>query len=453
MSDHTQKTKSDLSNSEDSSWRPILDGALRERAFAAIQAISDSLRGASFDKIQDVSLASGHAGLAVLYAYLDLTQPEEGYDETAVQFLRLAIDALSASAMLPSLYEGFTGIAWAVEHLKGGPLDPDEEDTNEDIDEVLKEYLNQSPWTDDYDLIGGLVGFGVYALERLPRPMAVECLERVIDRLDETAKRNTEGITWRTSSELLPQWQREICPNGYYNLGLAHGVPGVIAFLGQVGRERHSVRSLPSMSTLSLNKARSLLDGAVRWLLAQRLPDGAGSRFTSWVAPGLEPERSRLAWCYGDVGIAAALLVAARCAGEPVWEREALDIARYTTERPPEQSGVVDAGLCHGAAGLGHIYNRIFQATGEERFKQAARFWFERTLDMRRVGQGIAGFSALRSDELGEERRVDDSGILTGAAGIALALLSAVAPIEPEWDKMLLVAIPDLKIARFHRWW
>jgi len=31
-------------------------------------------------------------------------------------------------------------------------------------------------------------------------------------------------------------------------------------------------------------------------------------------------------------------------------------------------------------------------------------------------------------------------GILEGAAGIALALLAATTPIEPEWDRMLLLS-------------
>ncbi|SRR6266536_3468501 len=80
-------------------------------------------------------------------------------------------------------------------------------------------------------------------------------------------------------------------------------------------------------------------------------------------------------------------------------EREALAIARRADAREPEIAGVKDAGLCHGAAGLGHIFNRLFQATGEEVFREAARYWFERTLEMKRTGQGIAGFSVFMRDE------------------------------------------------------
>jgi class I lanthipeptide synthase len=33
-------------------------------------------------------------------------------------------------------------------------------------------------------------------------------------------------------------------------------------------------------------------------------------------------------------------------------------------------------------------------------------------------------------------------GLLTGAAGVGLALLAAATPVEPSWDRMLLVALP-----------
>ena len=416
-------------NGGGSSWRPILDGALRERAFEVVHAIADSLRGSYLDRVQYASLGGGHAGLAILYAYLDLAQPEEDYDETAVQFLQRAINALSASAMWPSLYGGFTGIAWAVEHLKGRLIDPEDEGTNEEIDEALKEYVSHSPWNDDYDLINGLVGFGVYALERKPASAsAIACLERIVERLNETAERNADGVTWLTRPYLLSEWERKQCPDGYYNLGLAHGVPGVVALLGGV-----------CAAGVAVEQARSLLDGAVVWLLRQRRGDGALSSFSHRTAE-IEEDDCRLAWCYGDAGVAAALLVAARCVNEEEWEREALAIATRAAAREPESAGVKDAGLCHGAAGLGHIFNRLFQATGEEVFREAARYWFERTIEMKLTGQGIAGFSVFMPGEDGTERWVDEPGLLMGAAGIALALLAAVTDIEPQWDRMLLVS-------------
>jgi len=149
-----------------------------------------------------------------------------------------------------------------------------------------------------------------------------------------------------------------------------------------------------------------------------------------------------VAWWYGDLGIASALLIAARCLKQPAWEREALVIGRRVAARPAGQSGVVDSGLCYGAAGVGHLFNRLFQATGEARFSSAACFWFERTLAMRHPNKGIAGFVAYSSstNRPNEKRWIAAPGILRGAAGIALALLAATTPVEPEWDRMLLLS-------------
>ena len=155
------------------------------------------------------------------------------------------------------------------------------------------------------------------------------------------------------------------------------------------------------------------------------------------------PYPARQAWCYGDPGAAIALLAAARNVGEPVWEQAALDIALRAAVRPPQQAGVKDAGLCHGAVGLGHIFNRFYQATGHAQFATAARFWYEQTLAMRQPGQGIAGYLSWGPGTDGALAWVEDLGILSGAAGIGLALLAATTPLTPAWDRMLLV---DAKI-------
>jgi hypothetical protein len=249
----------------------------------------------------------------------------------------------------------------------------------------------------------------------------------VIDRLTETAEHRAEGLTWWTNPAWLPAETCAKYPRGYDNLGLAHGVPGVIALLGQA-----------CAAGVAVARARPLLEGAVRWLLAQQEPGG----FPALVAPEAAEKPARLAWCYGDPGVAAALLWAARCVAEPAWEREALAIARRAARRPPEDAGVVDAGLCHGAAGLGHLFNRMFQATGEPWLAEAARSWFARALAMRRPGRGIGGSAAWQLSDDGIRTWVADAGLLTGAAGIALALLAAITGVEPAWDRMLLVAIP-----------
>ncbi len=128
--------------------------------------------------------------------------------------------------------------------------------------------------------------------------------------------------------------------------------------------------------------------------------------------------------------------------GEPAWEREALDIGLHSAARPESTALIRDAGLCHGAAGLGHLFNRLYQSTGEERFAGAARFWFERTLRFQQRGEGVAGFQAW---EVNPETKVPgwrpEAGFLEGATGIGLALLGAISGVEPAWDRVLLLSV------------
>jgi lantibiotic modifying enzyme len=437
------RTVSPRSSGRSFAWDPLLEGDLGEHARQAVQAIARALRirprpatpgnkavSAEQEAVEQACLARGRAGLAVLFSYLAQAGPDGGAAEKALCFLNEAVEAVATLPMAPGLYQGFIGIGWAAEHVNG-LLTTAEDDPNEAADAALLEHLNQSHWRYDYDLINGLVGLGVYALERLPRPTAVTSLERVIDRLAESAERRADGITWHTPAELLISEERLRYPAGYYNLGVAHGVPGVIALLGAA-----------CAAGVAAAKARPLLRGAVAWLVRQQLPAGAGSRFPSLLAPGIEPAACRLAWCYGDAGVAVALLSAARGLGEPAWEQEALAIARAAAARQDNTAGVLDAGLCHGAAGLGHLFNRLFHAAGDPCFAEAARFWFRRCLEMRQPGRGVAGFSRYWQRQDGADCWLKDPGLLTGAAGIALALLAAATPIEPAWDRMLLVAIP-----------
>lgn len=419
-------------------WRPLLNGDLVSRASSLVDQIAavlakidpKSSSGTLEWQRYDPSMYSGLAGIALFFSYLDEARPGEGFGDTALYLLEGAIDELNASFSAPSLYAGFPGVGWVSEHLDGWIFEHEEGDSGAEIAAGLRQYLSCSPWKRDYDLINGLVGIGVYALERLPRAGAEECLSLVVSRLDEIDEEGPQGLTWLTPPHLMTtDLQREF-PSGNYNLGLAHGVPGVIAFLGKT-----------CAAGFASEQVNLLLEGSVSWLLAQKMQNTDKSVFSDVVAPNIKPWPSRLAWCYGDLGISVALLSAARAIGKKEWEQEALSLARGAAHRSPRDKTVIDAGLCHGAAGVAHLFNRLFQATNEALFADAARLWFERVMTMQQPGKGLAGFLAWLSDQTGQLAWREDPGFLTGIAGIGLALLAATTSIEPNWDRLLLASI------------
>ncbi len=420
-------------------WRPILSGTTAQQALQAVEAIAESIPSIAPPPAErDPSLASGQAGLALLYTWLAQTRRMPEADVLAWQHLDAAIEAVSTRTMDASLYGGFPGVAWAaelVDHL----LDPDAEDRNEAVDDALLGLLSRADlWPAPHDLVVAVTGLGVYALQRYPRPAAIECLHRVVERLHEHAQRDEHGIYWWTppAGILHPESRKEY-PAGRADLGLAHGAAGAVALLGGI-----------CGAGVEPETARPLLEGAVSWLLAHSVATEAGPTFPIWLAPDFPPSPARCAWCYGDPGIAAALLLAARCIGAAGWEEAAVALACRAAERPPEKTGVRDACFCHGTAGLAHIYNRMYQTTGEPKLGSAAVYWLERTLDFYRLARGNGASWVQGSRDPAEEAPWTGIGLLEGAAGVALVLLAAATPVEPLWDRMFLVSASDASSRR-----
>src|SRR6202043_2092457 len=96
-----------------------------------------------------------------------------------------------------SLYHGFVGVAWTAEYLMADAISDEDEDPNAEIDEALLSILRQRPWGGEFCLLGGLIGWGVYALDRLPRPSAAAILPLVVTRLAECGEWTDHGLVWR----------------------------------------------------------------------------------------------------------------------------------------------------------------------------------------------------------------------------------------------------------------
>jgi hypothetical protein len=428
-------------------WTVLLppDHPLTPSAWEAVAAIADDI------KQQDPQLASpsrppSSYEPSLLYAYLALAGQgdPEIWRNLAITSLNAAIERAGEMRRHLGLFGGLAGLGWTIEHLSqvltraSSPAtdterddEDDDEDANADVDSALMMYLRRGH-PRHYDLITGLVGIGIYFCERLPAPTAAEGVRLVFDGLERLAEQPAPGqVTWHTPADDLPEWQRELCPAGYYNLGVAHGVPGVLFLLNE----------LAATNLIDRERLEPLLAQGVTWLLAQQRPPSARTLFGSWVVSGVESADSRLAWCYGDLGILGILAQLVQRVPHAGWQPRVDAILNHCLAWPVMSSVIIDAPLCHGAIGVAHIFNRFYQTTGDLRCHRAAVDWYERTLAMRQPGTGIGGFVSLtRPDGRGPMISLPSVAFLDGALGIALALLAALTPIEPEWDRLLLLS-------------
>ncbi|MET0413750.1 MAG: lanthionine synthetase C family protein [Polyangiaceae bacterium] len=373
-----------------------------------------------------MGLGQGLADRAIFYAWRGVTFADDAATARAQGLLHRLVEAAENASDELWLLRGCAGIGWTIAHLS----DRQSADLAlSTIDATILGTLEQRPWRFDYDLISGLVGLGVYALARVPGRPAQRMLGRILDPREAAALRTSAGHTWHTPPSHLPAWQRELAPDGYFNYGLAHGVPGVIALLAaMIEAGEHEAR------------ARALLEPAVSWLLEGELAPGIYARFPMWVSGVAPPPLTRAAWCYGDPGVAIALARAARATGSAATGEAAARIARTVALRDETNAGIVDPAICHGAFGLAHVLRRLSSFVPDPDLERAAMDWTRRGLAMRRAGEAFGGFRfhSADTDVPDEHALMSASTLLAGSPGIGLVLLSMLDDECDGWDAPLL---------------
>jgi lantibiotic modifying enzyme len=264
---------------------------------------------------------------------------------------------------------------------------------------------------------------GVVAAARRRDSAAHSIADGVLRHLEATAASEQLGVTWYIDQDGSASEPHSASSPSSVDLGVAHGVPGIIGVLSQfVEADMQRTRSL------------RLLQPAVAWLLGT-IPDERPRFATRW--PAAREFSKRVGWCYGDLGVAGVLLNASRVMMAPELARVATALLQHASETLADRY-IPDACFCHGAAGIAHIYNLAFQRTGSPEMRTHARRWILDVLRRELSEQGIAGYSFLKIEPHGP-RWVADATLASGAAGVALVLLAAVEDREPSWQSLFLL--------------
>jgi class I lanthipeptide synthase len=371
-----------------------------------------------------IGVMGGKVGVALFFFYYAQYTMEERFVDAGIELLSESFDAINDGFSYHTLAGGLAGVGWTVEHLvKKEFLEMDTNETLEDLDPYLHKTMIYDIQNKNYDFLHGAVGNGTYFLERLANPKAKDFLSELVDELEKVAHTDDDG-----SYKWISVLNREDGTEGY-NLSLSHGLSAIIAFLGKVLE-----------SGINKEKTEKLLNGAVQFMLKHRLTDHESkANFPSWVPLEGSLGGSRMAWCYGDLGMSIAFWHTAQSLGNKEWAKICHEILLDSTKRKDiKQAGVLDAGLCHGAAGIMHIYARAYQYSGDETFKETAKYWADQTLKFANHEDGAAGYKAWHTEEYGGW--VPEKGLLEGVAGIGLGLISLISDIDPGWDRTLFIS-------------
>lgn len=387
-----------------------------------------------------VSLASGLAGTALLHARLSTTDPvfaaaATRHWETGAAHARrcgrnsagtftspggLAASLIIGSQYLPDPDCQRTVTTRAARWLSARALD-----LTRRHEEHLRSGGVGTPWS-VYDAINGLAGIGRVLLAALTsghdmaEPGLLAALETLTTMI--STRHGKRPGWWLPASEHPPAVTVHL--SGAATTGMAHGIAGPLALLATAHSAGWSVRGQPTA-----------IQDAAHWLLRWRT--NATSRWPPYVTGDdldndtAQPRPGRRdAWCYGTPGIGRALTLAGRALADPRLTDAGATAIASLTERPAELWDVEGPTLCHGHAG-------VLQSAATSQATTA-------DLAAAAVTEAFNPRLAFAFQHLDNGTATDDPGLLTGSAGVALALADhgqLPAPRVPaQWDSILLLS-------------
>lgn len=408
-------------------WVAVLPAWNEGAVLECVRAVADHFHRRTSDRSLSRwvgnSRAARAAEAALLLSHAGEVLSAPDLVTSAARYLDEAVDAASTAPI--RLLDGLLEVALTV-HV----LNPVAADLGM-IDSFVLEILGDE-WPGEWELLYGLAGIGVYLLARRNVDVCRDALDKLIGLLERGAIASRVGLSWRTDARFvgpslgaLPS--RQQAPDGYFALGMAHGVAGIVALLSRM-----------HLAGVGRGRVDDLLRRSTEWLRHQK--QRSGPQCYPRVAGMLDPQFFP-GWCWGDLGVALALYASGIALKERAYLREGEALGLQATN----DLSAGDTGFCHGSMGVALIAAEFFNATGNPRFAGAAEVATRKALGSRVAKKGIGGFRTWSNSH---HRWQADSSLLTGAAGSALSLISLTRPLPPVWSGWFLADISALSDGR-----
>lgn len=390
----------------------------------------------AFNSIEEIgfSFCSGMAGLSILTSCLDVEYKKPQYNQKTQKLVFHLLNYLEKDIKDISLSNGLSGIAFCLHFIKRtNPNIILDEVIFDSIDEFIEEKLNETLESEYWDPLHGLVGIGLYFIERNSSKTKKDVLNRILHKLSSIRKQNNGFNLWYTPS------YKNISKESI-NFGMAHGVPGVISFLAKL--TQIEIKN----STELLMESISVFD----FYRNSNLNDISYSSFPSYINTNdnIIQYNSRLAWCYGDLCVANSYIHAYNATKRDDYLKKAREIIINSLKRI-DKSGCIDASFCHGMTGLIHQYYQYYKIFKSEEILNTIYKLLDENLNLYyNNGRGIGGYLYNSYDSNSNKRiAIESSGILEGSVGIAMVYLSLIEDMNNNWDLPFLTNIYQNEIS------
>jgi lantibiotic modifying enzyme len=365
------------------------------------------------------SLLVGTPGIIVFLIHYYTHFPEERVSEKAEKLIQeLLREITEYPSWSHTFSDGLVGIKWLLEYLcRKEILDADSLDLSDDLNKLTFSICKTLIEHNNIDFLHGAVG----VLGQLSNEDEIrEAIILLMDR----AKTEEDILYWPDTYLDETELGKKVV-----NIGLSHGISSQLCILSKAN---------PGLFPEPGKEA--ILSSIIATILKAENKPGSHSLFPDKYYFTDENGFSGLSWCYGDMGIAFALWRSGQAMQRTDWQEEAIRIMKHAATRfETDKDFIKDACLCHGTAGIAHMFNRFYKETNLPEFRKASLQWIEATLEMSKHSDGLAGYKMWQ----GKDKAWGvDYGLLEGIAGVGLALLGFLAEDTEElaWDSCLLLS-------------
>ncbi len=365
-------------------------------------------------------LLTGSAGQLLLKLCHESVSGKNDND-SLTEALEFLIDQIHINELI-TFCGGRAGIYWLFKELgRRQLLDKEEMGLLCCEDERLKKTALKMLLAGNTDFLHGAIGIAYYLLYEPVNINDQAFFEQLFSGLNHLLVADNDTGMFQDYSHT-----EHIILKGKVNMGLAHGIPSILKFCIQCYKQEVCKEEAYKIGSL-----------VVDYILAHTNSHSSQSYFPSIInAEDPQKDNSRLAWCYGDPGTAFILYQAGVAFGNQVAIDTALKVLMHSAgRRSVESTKVFDAGICHGSAGVAHIYNKMWRYTGNLLFEEACDYWIQKTIDFAVFENEQIIYTAYQPVE---NTNTPSYSLLEGSTGVGLVLYSYLTG-DFSWDYCLML--------------
>lgn len=396
-----------------------------------------NVEGMTINPFRELTLSHGIPALCVLYGELNEQYPDEGFDNIGHEYMikmGRAIEEQGISSL--AMFSGACGIGLSAVCLSHNRtrytsfienINSFIEDAVEKIVVELKshKYVHMS----EYDIIEGMCGVANYCMLFHNDEKMKETLIFILDYIMEICKdKSLHNLTipgWYIPSEnQFLKHDQELWPNGCFNMGLSHGIPGMLLVLCNSAKLNIT---LPNQ----LETITKISDFLMKFHIENEEKNYWGSHVSleEYINNKVNETNSRDAWCYGTPGVSYSLLVAGKLLNKREYIDSAVDAMKKAVKR---LNGIYSPTFCHGFSGVAYISKRFYEITKIEYFNESSINLKNKVLDFYDEKAAFGFYNIEKDNEKTEYYNY--IGIIDGAAGILLTILAIENGRKTPWD-------------------